>query len=283
MLKHNLFGLVFICSILVSCKRQEQTFPSGDDPDKFSADFKIYETFYNGHKVATDTVVRFEALMRYEGGFSDFRWQVGSTEYYTPDLLLRFGEEDMEAPIPVTLYAKKNFYINGVPVVKADTVTRMLHLKALETYTVAQTLSAEKVVKIPYLGSFKGSFTDAPGYSFTIYIAYQGSTYGSQGDGDWRGLRIYNLPEGCGTGAVREPCGTFTESDLPKRNYAPEVNPGYLGFTAEGGANAPGSCCPEINASGVLTNDARDSIRIDCKVNYGGGPVQNRVWLGKRI
>jgi hypothetical protein len=268
---------------MAACKHQQPPAPVPDNPDDFSVDFSIYESFYGGFKVATDTIVMFSALMHFDEVYNEYKWQVGSQEYFTRDLSLTFGEEDTNAPIPVTLYAKKTYYVNGEQVIKSGYMTRMLVLKTLEKSNLSKVVEAWKVVRSPYIGNFKGVFTDNAKDTFTVFIADHGMNPNPSNGSEFWDTRIYNLPNGCGGPDQKDVCPTVTNTEIQRRYYAPAFQAGYLGFSGQDGVNEPGACCPEISFNGLVINQARDSVQIDCKISYGGGPVQKKVFLGKKI
>lgn len=279
-----ILGTILLGLIFAGCKREEsELVPQDSNPDNFKVAFNMFETFYNGHKVDSDTSVRFAVLFHFETLYTEYKWSVGSEEYYTRDLFLRFGFEDMNAPIPVTLHAKKRYVVNGTIVEKSDSARRYLVLKVLEKTWDATTLTASKVVKSHCLGSFTGSFTDSPSDIFTITNVDFGHNPSPSFSSKVWNARIYNFPKGCGNGIPTGNCSNPTILDIQNQSYAPEIDMGYLGFTLDGGFNGAGACCPVIKANGRIINEARDSIRIDCEIKAGDSPVQRRVFLGKRI
>lgn len=169
-------GLLLLMSIS-GCKRNNDDLsgilPSAN-PDDFEVSFHIYEPFYNGFRIDSDNIVRFEALFRFDQPFTEYKWDVGGMEFNTRDVYLTFGLEDMNAPIPVTLYAKRTYNTPNGRIVKSDSATRYLTLRVLEKTDAAPFLPADKVVRSPYIGSFSGVFTDNPIDTFTITIIDHG-------------------------------------------------------------------------------------------------------------
>lgn len=276
-----LFLIVIVFTL--GCKKQKSPGGQSEDPDNFTAHFEIFEDFIDGRPVATDTIIKFSATMRFTNIYSEFKWQVGSTEYFSRDLFLRFGEADMLAPIPVSLFAKKKFLVDGTWITKADTMTRFLSVRTLAKSSLSNLVHPSLVVTSPFFGRFKGSFTDNISDTFSIVIANHGMNPVPSNTTQFWDARIYNLPKGCG-GPIRSiNCQLVTEQDVAGRYYAPEIDPGYLGFTATGGSNAEGTCCPQVIMQGKIINAARDSVRIDCAIRVAGGQVQNRIFLGKKL
>lgn len=280
-MKTHLF-IVVVVSIL-SCKKQKSPSSEYENPDKFVANFEIFEDFIDGTQVATDTIVKFSATMRFSDNYSEHKWQVGNTEYFSRDLFLRFGEADMVAPIPVTLFAKKKFLVAGSWITKADTFTRQLVVRALAKSSLSTVVNPSFVVTSPFFGKFRGSFSDNVADTFSIIIANHGMNPVPSNTTQFWDARVYNLPKGCGGQIQRSNCQPVNEQDILGYYYAPPVDPGYLGFTASGGSNSEGVCCPEVTMKGQIINAVRDSIRINCAIRVAGGVVQNRVFLGKKI
>jgi hypothetical protein len=268
----------------LSCKKQKASSSiNQDNPDNFAAHFQIYESFTDGPDVATDTIIKFSATMKFTDTYSEYKWQVGNTEYFSRDLFLRFGEADLLAPIPVSLFAKKKFFVDGSWITKSDTITRLLVVRALAKSSLSNVVHTSLVVTSPFFGKFKGSFTDNATDTFSIIIANHGINPVPSNTTQFWDARIYNLPKGCGGQNQRNNCQPVNEQDVLSYYYAPAVDPGYLGFTVSGGANAPGSCCPQVTMQGKIINAARDSLRINCTIREAGGAVQNKVFLGKKI
>ncbi len=279
--------LLIICLLLLltSCKRSNDDLSGilpSSDPNNFEVSFHIYEPFFNNFRVESDTIVRFEALFRFDQPFTEYRWKVGLEEFDTRDVYLRFGLEDMDAPIPVTLYAKRAYNTPNGRIVKSDSATRYLSLKVLDKSREAGFLSPEKVISSPCIGSFSGIFTDNPTDTFPITIIDHGDNPSPSGGQKAWDARIYNLPKACGGIISAGVCLQPTLSDIMNQTFAPRIDQGFLGFTSNG-SGVPNFCCSLVKANGQIKTNNRDSINIECEFLEGNGPVRKRTFIGKRI
>jgi hypothetical protein len=116
------------------------------------------------------------------------------------------------------------------------------------------------VTKLSYIGTFVGTEDINPTKKFEIHIKYFDDPDPEPIKNFWTGVRIFNLPEGCGNG------------DTTITSYSPPVDGNYKAFTfGTGGLSHNG--CPSLGGKGIMIN--KDKIVIDYSFIVWNGAKKN--------
>jgi hypothetical protein len=271
-----------ILQFVISCKKATDN--NGYDcrnAKPVSSDFEVGESL-GGIFYKTDTIdINNAAYFKAAGRFDSLIWKIGDDprRFITPFISLQFSAADAGKTLTAKLSVKGKPDINCIPGDK-DSVT------TAKTFTIVCTDSVNAVAlgvaytKPAFLGRWSGADINNPNEKFTVSIANFGTDPDMHDDTIFYGIRIYNLPKGCG-GRIdfvqpgNSACGGTLLSPF---FYAYQPNQwGYAGFTL---TESPQSgCCPGIKMSGYVFKT--DSIRIEYEVL---NPVLKKyIFAGKRI
>ncbi len=133
--------------------------------------------------------------------------------------------------------------------------------------TAALYLLSHEVYPYPYEGRFSGTSTERPDSSFIVTIGDLGE-WPVHDDGSWYGLRIHNLPAGCGGPQL-----------LPDK-FTPELQSRLYRqfYFRETGAS---ETCPEIDGTGIIKGD---TLTIEYTYRKTGTDAYfTSTFSGKRI
>ncbi len=216
----------------------------GKDPDPcaalkpVSADFKFQQSFYGIDSLFdVDTILMIpdrNVFGTYRVSFNanedgaSYQWKVGDDPdtFIAKSFLLNFNQP--YGKIDVTLIVNKQPNIECFPKDNGtDTVTRSLYLLNGSTIMYA------------FEGTFTGYLTDNHKEIFDVTIVDLGPTPDPNDPPQYYGLKVYNLPKGCG------------RNDFTPREYAPEITQAtYRNFYFEGKGYPSVPCGNSFSALG---------------------------------
>jgi hypothetical protein len=220
----------------------------GDSPDPckalkpVSADFKFQQSFYEVDSLfSVDTILMIpdrNLFINERVSFNAseenalYQWKVGDDPdtFTKKSFTLNFDKPVGKVDVRLIVNKKPNLACfpkdDGI-----DTVTRSLYV-----------LDASKV-KHAFEGTFKGYLTDNANDIFDITIINLGETPIPNDPPQYYGLKVYNLPKGCG------------RNDFTAKEYAPQITGAtYRNFYFEGQGYPSVPCGDPFTALGRVYN-----------------------------
>lgn len=281
-MKHTLPFLVLSLLIFYSCKKTSESYNDCQYKTPLSAAFLIGETV-TGKFYETDTIdiISNSLLLKATGGYDSISWKIGDDQrtFNTRSVALQFGITEIGKTILVktTVLGKSNFkcFPNGKT---NDTKEK--------SFTIVCSDSVQaKFLNVPYkkpkfLGKWSGSNIDNTKDIFTVNVVNLGIDPNLSDDTLFYGIRIYNLPKGCGgkVNYIQPDNSSCGGTEISPSYYAHQPNQwGYAGFSMS--VDPMVGCCPGVNMFGHVYKN--DSIRIEYEI-LNLTPVK-KIFLGKRL
>jgi hypothetical protein len=276
--------LFFILYVLIfnSCKKTPELYNDCEFKRPVSAAFLIGESV-TGKFYETDTIdiVSNSLLIKSTGGYDSIYWKIGDDQrtFNTRTVALQFGITEIGKTIIVKNSVQGKSDLKCFPNGKTSDIQE-------KSFTIVCVDSVQaKSLNVPYtkpkfLGKWSGSNTDNSKDIFTVNMVNLGIDPNLSDDTIFYGIRIYNLPKGCG-GKVNysqpdnSSCGGAA---ISPSYYAHQPNQwGYAGFSMS--VDPMVGCCPGVNMFGYVYKN--DSIRIEYEI-LNPTPVK-KIFLGKRF
>ena len=162
--------------------------------------------------------------------YDSVKWIIGNDNnvFNKPSTVLYFNEPYGKIDATCIVYRKPNLDCfpndNGI-----DTLTKSVHVLS------------DRDFDYPFEGKFEGYNEDEPDKLFTITIKDMGAQPPSSA-GEWYGIRIQNLPEGCGG------------SEIKLDHFSPKIGSRlYRQFVITGSGRS--NDCPPLEAFGQIIGD----------------------------
>lgn len=276
--------LYFFCIIIIfSCTKKEST-PTCNTNESFEADFRLGENLIGYGMVETDTIIKFSFFAEASKNYTSYSWKVGDHNgvFSGKSVSLNFSSSQVGKTIPVTLIASGRTNEGCISSsIQSDTVKKNISILYPKGFGKDSLFDPAYVVELPFLGRWKGSFTDSPADTFTVHIVNNGPNNSSSFTQKSYGVRVYNLPKNCGGNPVDGTCG-FVTPGLDYFGYPTEVS--YKSFYAEDNGFLP--CCPKVKMFGRLSADNRNKLVVICSfftLENGIQKETKKTFEGKRL
>jgi hypothetical protein len=251
----------------------------------FKAVFGIYERTADS-LYATDTISNFETWFQSTGNYDSIRVNVGDDprDFNSKLFRLDFKFANIGQRINVRMIGMRKTASACFPNEKlVDTVNTSFVIVCPKTSPCDA--AGYTSVENPIVGRFRGYNTDEPNKVFTIIIADQGNPP-SGSTSDQNGIRIYNLPLGCGGPFIPSGGGSGCGGDSVNRRFVSiEIDEvGYKSFfTSSNDGGSIGDCCKDIKMWGHIDENDRNTMII-YHTNYNAAATKlRRKFIGKRI
>ncbi len=190
-----------------------------------------------------------------EGNYDSVQWIIGDDPrvFTQPAKTLFFDEPLGKLDVQCIVYKKPN--INCFPEDDGvDSLTKSFYLLSTRDFPY------------PFEGQFEGYNEDEPGKLFTVTIKDMGETPIGGQAGEWYGIRIQGLPEGCGG------------SEIKLDHFSPNIRSRlYRQFTINSGSSDD---CPSIEGFGEITGDR---LNINYKYSFPSNPIISKKFIGNRV
>jgi hypothetical protein len=180
------FWVVWVITILgfSQCKRNEPDPCAGPFKANFKMEVKLNDTIIAPEEFIQTNYIQFTASEDYES----YEWKIGTDDrvWTGKSFGLYFWNDYGE--FQVTLKARKKASLLCDPEDDGiDVVSKTLKVRPYNYYPIATPL--------PFLGKFEGYHIDEPNKVFTLQIVDLTDVFDING---FQGVRIFNLPPGCG-------------------------------------------------------------------------------------
>lgn len=257
----RVFLLLLFTIAAISCKKKPLIEPCNPN-EPFVADFKVGENLYSYGLAETDTIIKFSFVAKAADTYTSYKWTIGndSRGFTGSSVGLSFTLADIGKTIPVKLIATgkaKNDCLTSAD--KTDTVQKNITVLYPRNFGYDTLVNPAYIVDLPFLGKWQGSFTDNPSDTFTVYIVNNGPLTSTAFTTKRYGIRVYNLPKGCGGNTETFVCG-FVEPTLDYYGYPLEVS--YKTFYSDDSGFLP--CCPKAKLYGKISERDYNKIIIAC-------------------
>jgi hypothetical protein len=229
--------LLVLLGLLAACETEKAPDPC-EALKPVSADFDLYDGNTKIDTFVLPATVTFKAK---DSTAQSYEWSFPKGENTSDKRQFTLTFHNEMGLVPVQLILKNKPQTACFPKDDGiDTVQKSVYL-----------LHWMEVDRLPYIGTFVGSDDINPNHKFEVHI----KDFGKE-DPDpipdkkyWIGLRIFNLPEGCGRG------------DTTMFSWSPQMGPrGYKNFVADAGTSIQNNC-GALGAKGISIN--KDKIVID--------------------
>ena len=283
----RIFYLSLIAFAIITGCKDEPTDPCDIDKS-FKANFVIGEMIKDSFMI-TDTISNPDMLMTAvgDGWYKSYRWTIGDDprEFTTQKVKLSFADALSGRTFSIRLIAERDNAGCSQRGIQIDTIVKKFTVAVPKTCDYCK---APVKFERAFIGKWRGSLSNAPNEIFDINIV----DFGRRPDTSiltlfW-GMRIYNLPKGCGGLQGKGACGGLEVNPV---FYAPETFGGYRNFTSSitsSRDNNSGGCCYCCNGPFTLYGsvDIADRNKISVTVKYKNNTFNDSttvVFRGNRL
>ncbi len=278
---NNTYIYLTLFIFLFSCKKNISKIDC-NNAKPISANFLIGELVGNNF-YETDTIdIRNNSILfKATGRYDSLIWKIGydPREFTLPTATAQFGIQQIGTTILAKLSVKGSPNFNCFPSDKYQDFSE-------RKFTVVCTDSLDALLygttyyKPKFISKWQGANLNNPSEKFIVNIVDLGIDPNPSNDTIFYGLRIYNLPQGCGgrinyVNPNNSACGGQIVSPS---NYAYAIDQwGYAGFSVD--ESLEEGCCPGLKMFGYVYKT--DSIHIEYTTN--GSSSTKKIFKGKRL